>query len=355
MDEHRFLSLGAALTAGGVLLLSPFAPPPGQPPPPPTAAQAWPGAQRGRVPADLTDGMPYTPILFFDAARSVGSAPSPDARHLRLVLQSAGGRGRELRRLTLDRNPAFERPATDGEVLVWVESFGGGYRELWAADLHGGVRPRRLTASLGYPLFHQTQYDLVIAEGRVHWVAAGSRDDTEVRSVSLTGGAVEVRTEPGRWAMTAWPWLVDSLTDLAGTGRLRNLLTGQERAMPWTRSSLTECTPTWCRAVSADDDGWPIIEVVRSDGSDRRVVARRTATTVVTDVAVLNRFELFVELAPTTRFTGRGRLMVYDLATGQTVQISPEAGNVAYRAGVLWWTTGTPESFVRHSIDLRTV
>lgn len=306
LHKRRLIALGVTLIAGGVLLLAPPVPPSAQPPPSLSAAQAWPHAQRDTVPADLTDGTRYTPLLFFDAGRSAGIASSPDNRHLRLVVRSSDGRVRELRRLPLDRNPAFGSPATDGGLLVWAESTDGGRREVWVADLRDGTRPRRLTADLGYPLFYQTQYDLVIAEGRVYWVAAGSRDSTEVRSVPLAGGPVEVRTESGRWALTAWPWMADGLADLAGTGRLRNLLTGQERAMPWTRSSFTSCTLTWCRAVSADGDGRPKIEVVRSDGSDRRVIARRTATTVVPDVAVLDRFEFFVEVAPTTRFTGRG-------------------------------------------------
>lgn len=352
---RRLLSLGAALTAGAVLLLSPAETPPAGPVPALAVDQAWQGVERGAVPADLSDGMRYTPLLFLTAGNSVGSAPTAEGRHLRLLMRSGKSPVRELRRLPLDRRPAFGSPATDGEVLTWAESTTGGNWELWALDLRSDARPRLLTADLGYPLFYQTQYDLVIADGRVHWVAAGTGDDTEIRAVSLAGGAVEVRTVPGRWALTAWPWLADGLADLAGTGRLRNVLTGQERAMPWTRSSVTTCTPTWCRSVSADEDGRPRIEVVRSDGSDRRVVARRTATTAIPDVAVLDRFEFFIEVGPTTRYTGRGRLMAYDLVTGQTVRTSQEAGDVVYRAGVLWWSTGTTTSFIRHSIDLRTV
>jgi hypothetical protein len=46
---------------------------------------------------------------------------------------------------------------------------------------------------------------------------------------------------------------------------------------------------------------------------------------------------------------------VYDIAVHHTIQISPEAGDVSYRAGVLWWSTGNPNLFLRHTVDLRTV
>ncbi|MBL7253260.1 hypothetical protein [Paractinoplanes lichenicola] len=228
-------------------------------------------------------------------------------------------------------------------------------QQLWAVDLRGERPARRLTADTGDSRFYQTQYDLVVAEGRVHWVAAGPDDDTEVRSVALTGGAVRTRTVEGSWALTGWPWMVDGLADVSGAGRLRNQVTGEERAMPATRLSETACSPLWCRAVSLDEDGYPKIEVVRTDGNDRRLVARETARTVISDVAVLGRFEVFARVTAASELSGRDELLIYDIETNRTVRISPEATDVWYRNGVLWWSTGNAESFLRHALDLRTV
>ena len=49
------------------------------------------------------------------------------------------------------------------------------------------------------------------------------------------------------------------------------------------------------------------------------------------------------------------QLLLYDIATSRTVQISPEAFNVSYRSGIVWWSTGNQDAFLRHSLDLRTL
>lgn len=99
---------------------------------------------------------------------------------------------------------------------------------------------------------------------------------------------------------------------------------------------MTACSPTWCQAVSINDDGYQQTEIVRPDGQDRRRIGQRGATTVIADVAVLDRFEVFSQITGASTLTGRNQLLVYDIATHRTVQISPEAGSVAYRDGVLW-------------------
>jgi hypothetical protein len=348
----RIAGLGVALAASGALIWAPSPAPP--PPPPPTAGQAWPDAQKGTLPADLPDGTAFDPGLFLDVRTSVGSAPTRDRRHRRLVIRGPGDALRELRRLPVSRNPSFLSLTVAGNDLVWVESTDAG-QQLWTADLRTGRPARRLTADTGDARFYQTQYDLVISPGRVNWVAAAPGGGTEIRSVALTGGPVEKRAVPGSWALTAWPWMVDGLTDIAGAGRLRNLVTGEERPLPRTRLSETACTPVWCQAVSLDDDGYPRIEVVRADGTQRRLVARKTARTVITDVAVLGRFEVFAQVTPASELSGRDELLVYDIETNRTVQISREAGDVRYRNGVLMWSTGNAQSFLRHVLDLRSV
>jgi hypothetical protein len=322
-------------------------------PPPVDGRVAWPPAQRAALAATLDDGTAYQPAVFLDAQRSIGTAPTRDGRTLRFLLRAADGKVRVLRTLPMRLNPSFESPATDGQWLVWAESSKSG-QQLWAADLRDGKAPRRLTAAIGDARFYQSQYDLVIAEGRVHWVAAAG-DTTEVRSVALAGGPVDVRTEAGTWALSAWPWLTDGVTAAGGTTRLRNLSTGQDRAVATSGRGVTACSPAWCRTVAFNRDGYPQITLMRPDGSDRRVIAAGTAATVIADTAVLDRFEVFSQITANSELTGHVELLAYEIDTRSTVEISPDATDVTYRSGVLWWSTGSQDEFVRHSLDLRTV
>ena len=347
------LSLGAALAASGALLFLP--PAVKRPPAPPvTAAQAWPKAQRGTVLADLPDGTAYEPGLFLDAKDSIGTAPSKDGKFLRLLVRHANGSLKQLRSLPISRDPSFESPTVAGDVLVWGEGTTG-HEQLWTVNLRDGRPPRQLTADTGDARFYESQYDLVLAEGRVHWVAARSDEVTEVRSVALSGGPVDVRAEPGMWSLSAWPWLIDGVVAAAGTTTLRNIVTGQDRVIPSTSKSVTGCSPVWCRVVSLADDGFTRIELMHPDGGDRRQIAQGSAATVIADVGVLDRFEVLSDITSTSELTGNVELLVYEIATHSTVEISPDAGNVSFRNGVLWWSTGNQESFLRHSLDLRTV
>jgi len=351
-ERKRYVSLGAALVAAGVMLFAPAAA--AKKAPPVDARVAWPRAQRAALPATLDDGTAYTPVVFLDAQRSIGSAPSRGGRTLRLVLRAADGKVRVLRTLPTKLNPSFESATTDGQSLVWAESSKPG-QQLWAMDLRDGKAPHELTAQLGDARFYQSQYDLVLAEGRVHWVAAGAGDTTEVRSVGLSGGPVDIRAEAGTWALSAWPWLTDGVTAAGGTTRLRNLSTGQDRAVATKGRGVTACSPAWCQTVAFNRDGYPQITLMRPDGADRRVIAAGTAGTVIADTAVLDRFEVFSQTTANSELTGHVELLAYEIDTRSTVQISPDATDVTYRAGVLWWSTGTQDEFVRHSLDLRTV
>jgi hypothetical protein len=44
-----------------------------------------------------------------------------------------------------------------------------------------------------------------------------------------------------------------------------------------------------------------------------------------------------------------------EIATRRTVEISPDAGSVSYRGGMLWWSTGNLEAIVWHALDQRTI
>ena len=348
--------LAVALAAGTALLV--YAP--GKPEPAPAArvplAAAWPGAQRADVPGNLRDGPIYHPGIFLDARTSVGTAPSPDGAAERLLLRNADGTVRELRRRPLPSSPEFGTFAVSGDDLVWTESADGAEPEIWTAKTTGGPA-RRLTGDTGNAVFFGSQWDLVLADGRVHWAAAAPAGEqaTEIRSVALTGGAVAVRQEPGAWALTAWPWLTDGGGDQSGTTRLRNMAANRDTPVASTGTELVTCAVVWCRVLVMNGDGLARIDLMHPDGSARRRVAGSAAGAAVPDVAVLDRFEILSETGPDSDLTGTAGLLVYDIRAGRTVDLSPAVDGVFSRNGVLWWATGDQDSLVWHTVDLRTV
>jgi hypothetical protein len=360
------IGLAVALAAGAGLL---FLPTPGDEPDAPAGpvpmASAWPKAQRADLPGNVPDGPVFQPGLFLDARTVIGTAPSADAESLRLLLRRADGTLDELRRLPLEDDPAFDSFAVSGRDVVWTESAGRGV-QVWTATVDTGTA-RRLTADTGDPVFYGSQHDLVIADGRVHWAAAAPAPGgspapdgapaaaTEIRSVPLTGGAVSVRTEPGAWAQTAWPWLVEGGVDGTGTTRLRNPSTSRDVAVDTTGAELAACSPVWCRVVVMGGDGPARVDLMRPDGAERRRIAGGGAVAAVTDVAVLDRFEILAEPVPGSDLTGEQRLLVYDVTTGRTVVVADAVSGAFSRAGVLWWSTGDQDSLAWHTLDLRTV
>ena len=352
--RSRF-GLAAALAAGAALLALP-AGGNAQPAAPVTAAVAWPQAQRGTVQASLPDGAEYRPNLFLDARTSIGTAATPDGRFLRLVRVGADGTVRQLRRLPRAQHPSFAALTVAGDALVWVESTYGGQLRLLTAGLGSAAAPRQLTTDLGRAEFYQSQYDLVVAEGRVHWVAADRGDRTQIRSVALTGGPVQTRSRPGTWKLSAYPWLVNGVNDSSGSTLLHNLSTGRDTPIRGAGSrTTTACSPAWCRVASLTRDGQNRIELMRPDGSAREQIGGDTAATVIVDVAPLDRFEVLARIGPNSELTGNNELIAVEIATRRTVAVSPDAGSVSYRGGMLWWSTGNLEAIVWHALDLRTV
>jgi hypothetical protein len=348
-------ALTVALVAGGALL----AYGPDEPKPAPgervALAAAWPGAQRADLRGNLPDGPIFHPGIFLDARTAVGTAPSPDGTAERLVLRAADDSIRELRRRPLAAAPEFGAFAIGGDDLVWTESAKGVPTEIWTARTTGGPA-RRLTTDTGNAVFFGSQWDLVLADGRVHWAAAAEGEEvTEIRSVALTGGAVAVRAEPGVWALTAWPWLTDGGGDQAGTTRLRNLATNRDTPVESSGAELVTCAAAWCRVLVMNGDGLARIDLMHPDGSARRRVAGSTAGAAITDVAVLDRFEILSETRPDSDLTGTAGLLVHDLRTDRTVEITAAADGAFSRGGVLWWATGDQDSLVWHTVDLRTV
>lgn len=346
--------LVVALGAGAALLWpspGPDAPP--QPPARAALADAWPAAQRAEFPANLPDGPIFQPGVFLDARTAVGTAPSPDGGALRLVLRGAEGEVRELRRRPLSASTSFDAFTAEGDTVAWAET-AGSRTEIWAVDPRAG-RPRRLTADTGNAVFSGSEHDLVITGGEVHWVAAGAGDRTEIRSVPMDGGAVSIRREPGVWSLTTWPWLTSGTADQTGTTVLRDLTSNRERRVPATGAELVSCTPAWCRVMVMTAGGLARIDEMRPDGSSRKRIAGAGASAAVTDVAVLDRFEILAEAQPGSDMTGEEGLLVHDLGTGRTVDLSASASGAFTRNGVVWWSTGDQDHLVWHTVDLRTV
>lgn len=358
----NLLGLGAALAAAAALIgLPPVPPRPGLNPPtepPPKLADVWPEARPVTIPGVLPDGMPYTPLYILAGGASLGQAPSPDGRYLRLVARAADGVVRELRRLPIAATPQYVGFVSDGAEVAWAESHAGsgpGRTEIWAVAPASGKPPRRVTADTGDVVFFNSQYDLVARDGRLHWVAVASsaRGGTELRSVPLAGGSVSIRTEAGEWALSAWPWLVSAGSGQSGPVRLRNLDTGRERTVPVTPTELVNCSPTWCRVLVLPDGAPTRLELMRVDGSQRRKVAGGTAASAVMDVALLDRFEVLSMTDARTAALTEQRLMLYDIAGDRMVVAAERAGSVLARDGALWWSTGVDETSSWQVLDLR--
>ncbi|WP_221327873.1 hypothetical protein [Actinoplanes sp. L3-i22] len=351
-NARTVIGLGVALAAGAALLFGSPAQS-GEPQPIPLAT-AWPNAARGSAPSKLPDGSEFSPALFLDARTAIGTTQSADAKTLRLIVRDGDGKVTELRRVPAEHRAPFAAVTSSGDTLIWVESVQG-KQQLWSADRRAPKSARMLTADVGAMRFYDSEHDLIVADGTVHWVASGAGDQTEFRSVALTGGPVAVTREKGTWGLSGWPWAVDGQTSARGATALRNLTTGASVAVPSADRTVTACSTAWCQVVSINEDGYSRIDLSHPDGSARRKVLEGNVATAITDVAVLDRFEVLAKITTQSELTGNQQLLIYDLTNRHLVLISPDAGNIAYRAGVLWWSTGDQSSFVRNSLDLRTI
>jgi hypothetical protein len=356
---HRKLGLLLALGAAGALLVAtPDRPPPPKPPPPGVKA-VWPHAQRADLPGMLPDGVAYTPAYFVDGRVSAGTALDPAGKTVRLVMRAADGSVRVLRRLPVAAGPRYDAFTRVGSRLVWAESVTGrdGTKRttLWRAELSGGA-PRQITGDTGWVAFSGSEYDILVDSGRLYWTAKapGPESATELRSVPVDGGPVEVREEPGEWTLSRWPWLVSP--SRGGRAQLRRIDTARTVQVDAAGDVLDQCGATWCRVYVLSADGPALTELMRPDGSERRRVADDGATVSIVDVAPLDRFEILSEDSSALGAAiGGQRLLVYDLTATRSILVAEAATSVSYRAGVLWWSTNALGRLSWHTLDLRSV
>lgn len=362
-------ALAAAVVAAAWLVVAPAPQSPAARPAAVTSApaallplgQRWPQAKVVDTPGVLADGAVLQPLLYVDADTAVGTAPTPNGDAVRLLVRTRGG-VRQLQRVSQDRHPQFLGLAVAAGMLFWaqleVQPSGPATTQIWRAPLDGPAGAARLTADTGAAVFFESQYDLEVHDGRVYWVAAAPGDDlvTEVRSVPVAGGPVQMTRVPGAFGFAAWPWL-RTAPGAAGGGplRLHNLDTGRDLVVPASPVETVVCGAVWCRSVVAGTAGATRYDLMRPDGSDRRRVGGGSLSAVLYDVALLDRFEPVSDATGASATTLGLRLLLYDLTDGRLILVADAAGQILGRDGMLWWSTGDENAPVWHSLDLRSL
>ncbi|MEU8003361.1 hypothetical protein AB0B66_19565 [Catellatospora sp. NPDC049111] len=344
------LALGAA---GFMLALSPR-----QPAPPrsaePALAEAYPGAVAQDTPGTLADGSAYTPVYFLSATGSVGTALSPGGDDVRLLLRDRGVE-RELRRMPQDSAAEFAGFTSDGTIVAWVElssdADGAGRSGVWTARLDGGA-PHLVTEDTGLVMLFDKQGDLVLHDGQLSWMAdVGKPGVSAIYTVPVAGGRPVVRELTGGYAISAWPWLVSEPVADAGSIELTNPQTSERVLVGVQSGELMSCSAAWCRSlIIGSTEASTVIELLRPDGSERVRTVTGAVSSAIADVAVLDRFEVYTRSAQGLTTT---RVMLYDLKTRTLSLVTANAGRIASRGGVLWWSTGDNETLTWHAIDLR--
>ncbi|MBV1849915.1 hypothetical protein [Catellatospora tritici] len=346
------VALVAALGAAGALLvLDPGSDDPGR------SKDGTPELAAGgavtELPGTLPDGAPYTPVYFLDAQRSVGTAPTADEASIRLLLLG-GGQQRVLDTVPRERAPEFAGFTTDGTTLAWLEltsdKEGAAHTRVMAATLAAGA-PRELTADTGNVLLFDKQGDLSLHDGQLSWISdIGKADVSAVYTLPLTGGKPQRLEVPGAWSISAWPWLVSEDTADGTPVRLRDLVGGAETTVAAHSGEMLSCSPTWCRSSTiGSDDATTTIELRRPDGSGAVRTATGSVAAAVTDIAMLDRYEVYSRAASDYSAT---ELLLFDLKTGRLSRVAPVANQVVARDGVLWWSTGDNETLKWHVLNL---
>jgi hypothetical protein len=357
------LRLGVIVATGsvGVLLALPLPTPP--PPPastgPLSLAQAAPEARTVEVPGVLPDGSTFAPSAVVNDTTVVGRISSPDYRQARLAILPVGepAHARVLQSST-DRNGISIDAVTVSQGRVYwssnqADDRGATHATLWSVELAGGP-PRRLTPDMGQPDYRGSQYDLQVVGDRIYWVATRGTDrvTSEVRSVPVGGGTVQVRPLDGSYTMNVWPWLTSAPMSPGQPTELRNLTTGERRAVPFDSGDQPSCSPTWCRSVPAAAST-PGIVLSRSDGTGSSRISNGKEHAVAQDVALLDRFELLA--APVSDLTPYAdHLALYDVKTHRRVALGTATAE-GTNGRWIWWATGDNEALTWHLLDLTTL
>lgn len=362
--RRRVLGIAGGLGLVGVLLVLPApsrsaSSTPAGPAGPPTLAAVWPHAAVFGLPAVFPDGSTYLPQTLLDASTSVGLATSPDALRTSLVVAGPSGPPRVLDSVPVADGGSFDAVTPTPDRLYWMrtvsDSDGHAHVSLWTAARSSGPATQ-VVPDAGAALFNGSRYDMQVAGGRLYWMAGtGGAAGTELRSVPLTGGPVTVRTLPGAWTMTAWPWLVTAPGPAGGPVELFDLDSGRRVPVRAPANKSVTCGPTWCRLIADNAAQAGDTELIRPDGSDLTRVGGQDAVAIASDVALLDRFEPMLTALTALNATTVSRLDLYDVANRRTVLVEAAATGAMAKGDYLWWSTGDNETAAWHAVDLRTL
>jgi hypothetical protein len=359
----RWLVVPTALALVGVLLALP-APrhPAAVPAPTPSGAAAssgtdvpglttvWPAARPFALPIP-SDGSMFVPQLVLSATITVSVATSPDGRQAALVSASADGRTRVLQTAT---GGLFQGVGLAEGRLYWMltapDPTGRVVVGLWSAAADGGPAVL-LTPDVGLPLLPGAGPGMQVVGGRLYWTATAPGSDrlappqgpTQLRSVPLAGGPVQVRTVPGVWTMSRWPWLV-TVPD-TGAAPARYDLDGALATAVVVPSGYRQvsCGPAWCLALG--DGG---AELVRPDGSDPRPLGGAGTRPATGEVVLLDRYApLLVSAGAVQRL-----LLLYDIAARRSVLVAAAVTGAGSDGRYLWWSTGDHEALRWYGLDV---
>jgi hypothetical protein len=235
--------------------------------------------------------------------------------------------------------------ASAGGRLYWLATDPSARAGLWSAATDGG--PATLvTSDIGVPLLPGAGRQMQVVDGRVYWTAVPAGDPprgpTELRSVPLAGGPVQVRKLPGVWTLARWPWLV-TVTDTGAAPARYDLAAGTVTPIPVPAGyRRVQCGDQWCLAQS--DTG---VALVRPDGTDLRPLGGPVTRTVSAEVAVSARYVPLLVPAG-----GGQRLVLYDTTTRRTVLVAPTVTDAGGDGRYLWWSTGDHEALRWYALDL---
>ncbi|KJK52094.1 hypothetical protein UK23_05045 [Lentzea aerocolonigenes] len=314
---HRIALVVAALAAAVLVAAPGPVRAPGKLVAAPVVTDAWPGARISTLSGNLPDGSVFAPL-------------SPDLR----AGESDG-------RLVIDDDVVREGPAQytlAAGSLVWLERGTGLFR---MADSVAEL----ITADIGAPVVLESQYDVVVHDDHVSWAAVGPEGTTEIRTVALTGGAVEKLVLPGKLALTEWPYATSAEIEQGGPSALVDLRTTARTVVPGQNYELIDCTPSWCRVQVLRQGGSARFDLMRADGTDRRRIGGAGLRPAVQDVLLLDRFAVLAD-------DSRGVLCLYDVDRGRLADLASSFGTVVARGNAVWWSTGDNTSLTWHSIDL---
>lgn len=352
------LALVVALAAAGRLLTLP---PPHTPGTDWTLTEAYPDAAIVDVPGYVDGDWAYQPMLFLDARTSVGTATPAAGGEMKLMIVEAGGATRTLRTLTQADAPQFGGLAAGEGRIVWLEQTAGpdgqGKAEIWAAS-RDGADPHALTGDVGEFAFFNSQNDLIVRDGRVYWIAAAPTDtiSSEIRSVALSGGRVDVRPRDGGWQFVGGDWLATAMTSGGGATALVNWRTGTRADIPNQPSELVSCSSALCRVlVLGGDGGATRIDVMKPSGQERRTAVAGAVTASLVDVGLLDRWEVYSRAGRGTSALSSQQVLLYDVEERRIIAVADGAGQILGRDGYAWWSTGTGDYVTWHALDLHTL